>query len=162
MRRYAIKYLAVLAAAGLLGGCGFQLREQAQLLFSAAYVDAPDNSPLGNGLRLSLGGQKKRAMKREDAAVIIRVTRELHSKTILSLSGTGKVSEYRLEYEVEYAAYAAAGTELIAPSQIHLTRDFNYDDNHVLAKETEEATLNRSMEEEALRQTLRRLTYIKP
>jgi LPS-assembly lipoprotein len=55
----------------------------------------------------------------------------------------------------------AAGKELIAPSEILLNRDFSYSDAEILAKEAEEATLIRGMEQEALRQVLRRLSYIK-
>ena len=51
---------------------------------------------------------------------------------------------------------------LIAPARIHLTREFSYNDSEVLAKESEEAALNRAMEQEALRQILRRLSYLKP
>lgn len=160
MRRSAIKFLAILAAASLLAGCGFQLRGQTQLPFTAAYVDAPAGSALGDGLRLALGSQKKLAAKREGAPVRIKLSLETRIKNILSLSGGGKVREYRLEYRVDLSAFDAAGAELLAPSQIHLTREFSYNDDQVLAKETEEAALNRSMEQDALRQTLRRLSFI--
>lgn len=161
MKRSAIKFLAILAVAGLLGGCGFQLRGQAQLPFAAAYVDAPTGSALGEGLRQSLGSQKKLVDKRDGAPVLIKLSAESRSKNILALSGGGKVREFRLEYRVEMSAYDAAGVELIAASPIQLTREFSYNDDQVLAKESEEASLNRGMEQDALRQALRRLSYIK-
>ena len=160
MRRSAIRSLAILAAASLLGGCGFQLRGQAQLPFAAAYVEAPASSGLGEGLRRSLGNQNKLAAQREGAPVRIKLSPETRGKNILSLSGGGKVREYRLEYRVDMSAYDAAGAELLAPSQIHLTREFSYNDDQVLAKESEEAALYRSMEQDALRQVLRRLSFI--
>jgi LPS-assembly lipoprotein len=162
MRRSVIPLLAILATTSLLGGCGFQLRSQSQMPFTAAYVDAPAGSALGDGLRRTLAGQKQMADQREGAPVTIKVSQETRSKNILSLSGSGKVREYRLEYRVQLSAFTAAGAELIGPEEIHLTREFSYDDDHVLAKETEEANLNRGMEQDALRQALRRLTYLKP
>ncbi len=161
MRRSAIKFLVILAATSLLGGCGFQLRGQAQLPFVAAYVDAPAGSALGEGLRQSLIGQKKLAEKKDGAPVLIKLSSETRSKNILSLSGGGKVREFRLEYRVEMSAFDAAGVELIATSPIYLTREFSYNDDLVLAKQSEEASLNRGMEQDALRQALRRLSYIK-
>jgi LPS-assembly lipoprotein len=161
MKRSAIKFLAILAVTALLSGCGFQLRGQAQLPFTAAYVDAPVGSVLGEGLRQALSNQKKLAEKSEGAPVRIKLAGESQQKNILSLSGGGKVREFRLEYRVDLSAYDAAGTELIAPSQIHLTREFSYNDDQVLAKQAEEAALNRSMEQDALRQALRRLSYLR-
>lgn len=161
MRRNAIKYLALLATAGLLAGCGFQLRGQAQLPFAAAYVDAPGGSALGEGLRVALRSQGKLAEKTEGTPVRIQVSAENRQKNILSLSGSGKVREYRLEYRVTLSAVDAAGSVVLAPGQIHLTREFSYNDDQVLAKESEEAALNRSMEQDALRQALRRLSYLK-
>ncbi len=161
MKHGAIKYLAILAAAGVLSGCGFQLRGQAQLPFAAAYVDAPAGSVLGEGLRQSLTSLKKLAAKSEDAPVRIKISPETRGKNILSLSGGGKVREYRLEYQVNLSAFDATGTELIAAAPIHLTREFSYNDDQVLAKESEEAALNRGMEQDALRQALRRLSFIK-
>ncbi|MDP2831722.1 MAG: LPS assembly lipoprotein LptE [Pseudomonadota bacterium] len=161
MRRSAIKFLAILAATSLLGGCGFQLRGLAQLPFVAAYVDAPAGSALGEGLRQSLSSQKKLAEKKDGAPVLIKLSSETRSKNILSLSGGGKVREFRLEYRVEMSAFDAAGVELMAASPIYLTREFSYNDDQVLAKESEEASLHRGMEQDALRQALRRLSYIK-
>lgn len=162
MRRELIKACLGLAAAGLLAGCGFQLRGQAQLPFAAAQVEAARGSALGEGLRQSLRGQGKLAAQGESAPVRIRLDSESREKNILSLSGAGKVREYRLEYRVDLSALDAAGKTLIAPARIHLTREFSYNDSEVLAKESEEAALNRAMEQEALRQILRRLSYLKP
>jgi LPS-assembly lipoprotein len=161
MRRNAIKFLALLATAGLLAGCGFQLRGQAQLPFAAAYIEAPSGSALGEGLRVALRSQGKLAENSEGTPVRIKLSPEDRQKNILSLSGSGKVREYRLEYRVTLSAVNAAGGELLAPNQIHLTREFSYNDDQVLAKESEEAALNRSMEQDALRQALRRLSYLK-
>ncbi len=161
MRRNAIKILALLATAGLLAGCGFQLRGQAQLPFSAAYIDAPGGSALGEGLRVSLRSQGKLAENNAGTPIQIKLSAENRQKNILSLSGSGKVREYRLEYRVTLSAVSAAGSELLTPGLIHLTREFSYNDDQVLAKESEEASLNRSMEQDALRQALRRLSYIK-
>lgn len=160
MKRKLLKTLLVLGAAALLAGCGFQLRGQAQLPFAAAYVEGAEGSGLARSLRATLSSQGKLADKAEGAPVRVRLGNEQRSKNILALSGSGKVKEFRLEYRVTLSAYDAVGKELIVPSEIQLIRDFSYDDQQLLAKEAEEAALNRGMEQDALRQILKRLSYL--
>lgn len=161
MKRSAMQFLLGLALAASVSGCGFQLRGQAQLPFAAAHVEAREGSPLGDALRQNLSYQHKLAAKQDEAPVRIVLTEETRTKDILSLSGGGKVKEYRLGYRVVVSVLDGAGRPLAAPSEILLTRDFTYSDAEVLAKEAEEANLVRAMEQEALRQILRRLSYVK-
>jgi LPS-assembly lipoprotein len=145
----------------LLAGCGFQLRGESQLPFPSAYVEATSASLLAPGLRQTLAAQGKLAASAKDAAVRIRLVDERREKTILSLSGGGKVREYRLHYKVTMQVTDAAGNELIAPVELEQLREYSYDDALILAKEAEEASLNRAMEQETLQQALRRLSYVK-
>ncbi len=164
MRRNILKMFALSAVAGMasnLGGCGFQLRGQALLPFSAAYIEAPEASNVAIALRRSLSHQGKLAKTQADAPVRITLDQESHSKNILALSGGGKVREYRLEYRVRLTVTNVVGVILVEPTEIHLSNDFSYTDAQVLAKEAEEASLNRAMEQDALRQILRRLSYLK-
>lgn len=166
MRRDVVKFLFGLAAASLtltlsLSGCGFQLRGQAALPFSAAFVSAPETSNVGNALRRTLSSQQKLASSQEGAPIRIKLENEAYRKTILALSGGGKVREFRLEYVIQLSVYNASGTALVEPTEILLSNDFSYSDDQVLAKEAEEASLNRSMEQDALRQILRRVSYLK-
>jgi LPS-assembly lipoprotein len=166
MRRDVVKFLFGLAAASLtltlsLSGCGFQLRGQAALPFSAAFVSAPETSNVGNALRRTLSSQQKLASSQEGAPIRIKLENEAYRKTILALSGGGKVREFRLEYVIQLSVYNASGTALVESTEILLSNDYSYSDDQVLAKEAEEASLNRSMEQDALRQILRRISYLK-
>ena len=161
MRRRFLKNLLGMAAIAGLTGCGFQLRGQATLPFKAAFVNAAPTSNVGNALRRALAGQQKLAASVDAAPVRIHLDREAYSKTILALSGGGKVREYRLEYRVWLSVGDAAGKTIVEATEIHLTNDYSYSDAQVLAKEAEESSLNRAMEQDALRQILRRLSYLK-
>jgi LPS-assembly lipoprotein len=125
--------LAGLALAASLAGCGYQLRGQDQLPFDSAFVenraksqDSWDkwernerrptlSSSLAASLRRVLSVQKKLAADAKDAPVRIVLNDESLTKTILALSGGGKVREYRLAYKVTLTVVDAAGKELIAP-----------------------------------------------
>lgn len=165
MREAAIKILLglllVASTAIPLSGCGFQLRGQSLLPFTTAYVEAPEASKVASALRRSLSSQQKLAPTSADAPVHIKLDRESYKKNILALSGGGKVREYRLEYLVQMTVTNVAGVILVEPTEIRLSNDFSYTDAQVLAKEAEEASLNRAMEQDALRQILRRLSYLK-
>jgi LPS-assembly lipoprotein len=160
MRRKALK---LLAAAGLavLAGCGFQLRGQALLPFQAAYVEAAGRSPLAAQLRRQLDLKGKLAERREAADVIIRLTGEKRDKSILSLSGAGKVREYRLNHGVTLVALAPDGSAMLAEADVKQSRDFSYSDEQILAKEAEENMLRKDMDDEIVRQILRRLAFVR-
>lgn len=153
-----------------LAGCGFQLRGQAQLPFESAVVEGGGKArpnelqparfgSLAAHLSQTLAAQNKLAADAKSAQVRILLGNESLTKNILSLSGGGKVKEYRLIYKVTLAVEDAQGKELLAPADIVLTRDFSYSDTEALAKQAEEAGLVRAMEQDALRQVLRRLSY---
>ncbi|GEM_PF-263282 len=153
-------WLVFLAALVLLAGCGFHLRGQADLPFASAYVEAPE-TPLATQLRRSLRAAGRTLTERpEDAQVVIRLTDASRHKSILSLSGGGRVREYRLEYRVGMSVLAPDGRVLLPPSDTHLVRDYTYDESRALAKEQEEIALFQSMEQDALRAMLIRLRFV--
>ena len=161
MQSLLIKYVSVLMAVVWLAGCGFQLRGEALLPFERAYVVASDSSGFAPLLRKALAAQGKLAEQAKGAPVIITLADEQRAKDILSLSGGGKVREYRLTYSVTLRVANAEGEPLAAPISLQQIREFTYGDSLALAKEGEEAALKRAMEQEALRQALRRLSYLK-
>lgn len=163
MRREAFTAWIVLLAGLTLAGCGFHLRGQSLLPFASAYVEAQPGSSLAPLLTQSLRVNGKQVADTPAMAeVTVRLEREIRGKEILSLSGGGKVREFRLSQRVTLSAYDRGGRVLLAPTDLILTRDMSYDDAQALAKEAEEAQLMRDMEQEMLRQILRRLAYAKP
>ncbi len=164
MRREALRTLCGLLALGLLAaGCGFQLRGQARLPFESAFIEAPPGSLMATQLTRYLRSAGKQVTATpERAQVRINIDREEKRKDILSLSGTGKVREYRLRYQLSLSALNSAGMEVLVPIQLVTTRAFSYDDTQVLAKEAEEARLQQDMDQEMLHQVLRRLAFATP
>lgn len=177
MRRQVLKWMAAAALGTAFQGCGFKLRGAASLPFASAYVDSAEAvlttsgnatshstqriaSQLAPLLRNYLQSTQKLATTREGAAIIINLVNEAREKTILTLSGSGKVREYRLTHRVRVSAVDSSGREVLAPSLLQLNRDFSYSDEQIMAKEAEEAVLHKEMEQDLLRQILRRLGYV--
>ncbi len=147
----------------LLSGCGFQLRGAASLPFDTLYVQAPIGSPFAVQLRrVIIAGSSTRVVNaaKEAAATLVVVT-ELREKSILSLSGGGRVREFQLRYRMSYRMLDKNALETLPVTEIVLTRDFSFNDQDTLSKESEEALLFRDMQNDAVQQLVRRLQVVR-
>jgi LPS-assembly lipoprotein len=151
--------LVSVAAALLLAGCGFQLRGAATLPFDTLYVQAPQSSLFANQLRRVIGaGSRTRITNNPaDAEATLQVLNELREKEILSLSAGGRVRELQLRYRVQYQVYDKNKALISPPAEIVLRRDYSFNDQEQLSKESEEALLYRDMQTDAVQQLVRRL-----
>jgi LPS-assembly lipoprotein len=155
-----------LALMATLSACGFKLRgsDGYNLPFHTIYVGFPETSPLGAELRRNLRSLDGLtiATNPKDAEALLDVVSENRGKTILSLNSQGRVREYLLTYTLVFRVRNAAGVELLAPTEIALKRNIAFNEDAVLAKESEEALLIRDMQTDLVQQILRRLAAIKP
>jgi LPS-assembly lipoprotein len=143
----------------LLAACGFQLRGAASLPFETVHIQATSGSQFANQLRrvITNGSQTRVVDNPKEAQATVQLLDEAREKTILSLSGGGRVREYQLRYRVSYRLVGRDNRESIARTEIALSRDLSYNDNDTLSKESEEALLYRDMQTDAVSQMLRQL-----
>ena len=155
----AMRHLLISALLLTLAGCGFQLRGAANLPYETLYVAAAPSSTFATQMRrtVSSGSQTKVVNNPKEAQATLHILGEAREKTILSLSGGGRVREYQLIYHVSYRVTDKDNRELRAPTQIRLHRDFSFNDSDLLSKESEEALLYRDMQTDAVNQLLRQL-----
>jgi LPS-assembly lipoprotein len=141
-----------------LAGCGFHLRGAADLPFASVYVPSATS---GIGLDLArnirAGTNVKLVDDAKQADAIVELTGETRGKEILSLTGTGRVREFRLRYRVGFRVHDGKGNEFVPQSTLELTRDVTFNDSQVLAKESEEQLLYRDMQSDMVQQIMRRL-----
>ncbi|WP_332876625.1 LPS-assembly lipoprotein LptE [Massilia sp. S19_KUP03_FR1] len=158
--------LCMMVLAATLTACGFHLRgsEGYNLPFHTIYLGFPDNSPLGAELRRNLRGLDGLTVvtTAKGAEAQVDVVSETRGKTILSLNSQGRVREYLLTYTFVFKVRNGAGVELLGPTEIALKRNIAFNEDAVLAKESEEALLIRDMQTDLVQQVLRRLAAIKP
>ncbi len=161
----AILIAPVLMLALLLGACGFHLRGQSAfaLPFQTLYVRSDnEHAPFIAELKRAIEANSVQITDAPDQAQLtLHIVSEIKDKQILSLSGGGRVREYRLQYRISLRAYDLKQQDWLAPEEITLRRDFSYDDTQVLAKEQEEAMLYQNMRGDAVQQVLRRLNHAK-
>jgi LPS-assembly lipoprotein len=158
VRREAIKLILGGLALLTASGCGFQLRGSHAIPYRSIYVDAPRDSGAARQLASALRSQGIVVPdSAKDAEVVLKLFEEKKTRSILSLSGGGRVREYRLNYTLSYSLTGKDGREIFPAATILSSRDFTYDDNQYLAKTAEENFLYRDLQDDAVQQILRRL-----
>lgn len=147
----------------LASGCGFRLRgqEQKPLAFTSLYINGDASSPVTSALMRNFQNHRtvRLVSDPKTAQATLNVLADAREKVILALSGGGKVREFELRHRVSFRV-ASGDQELIAPSEILITRSYTFSDDLVLAKETEEAVLYRDMLDDAVQQIMRRLEAV--
>lgn len=148
----------------LAAGCGFQLRRLEGMPFSSLYIDAPAGSPVAERIGAALKASRPTQLvaSAAEAEAVLKIEREERSKAILSLSGAGRVIEYRVGLVLVYSIIGKNKELLAEPETIELSRDMIYDDTDVLAKSAEERLLYRDMEANAALRIIRRMQAARP
>ena len=142
----------------LLAGCGFQLRGVADVPFESLYVpNATSGIALDLKRNIQAGTRVQVVDDAKSAEAVMHFTEETRQKEILSLTGTGRVREFQLRYQLVFRVHDGKGAEYVAPTTLLLTRDMSFSDAEVLAKEAEEQLLFRDMQADMVQQMLRRL-----
>ena len=150
----ALAALLILA----LAGCGFHLRGTAPGPFQTIYIpNAKSGIALDLKRSLEAGTNAKVVDDARGADAIFELSQEAREKIILSLTGTGRVREFRLAYRVNFRVHDGKGGEYVPMSLVTLSRDVTYNDAEILAKEAEEQLLFRDMQSDMVQQVMRRL-----
>ncbi|HYR34450.1 MAG TPA: LPS assembly lipoprotein LptE [Burkholderiales bacterium] len=145
----------------VLAACGFQLRGTATVPFHTLYIPGATG---GIALELKRNIQAGTSAKVVDdpkaADAILELSSENREKVILSLTGTGRVREFRLLYRVSFRVHDGKGSDYLPTSVVQLTREVTYNDAEILAKEAEEQLLFRDMQSDMVQQVMRRLASV--
>ncbi len=164
---------ALLLVAGfllLISGCGFQLRGKAGAELPASLavlrvslidndsVNAPLLVDVRNALRNQAGVKLADSSDTKSPQLILFGERS--TSRVLSVSTSGKVSAYLLDYQVSFKVIAANGKQIGKVQTIRQQRDYTFNPLNVLAKEREERFLARELRRGAVQQLLRRLTLL--
>jgi LPS-assembly lipoprotein len=161
-RRRLLGATVALAATQLLAGCGFRLRGQQPLAFATIHLGTSMHTGMGARLarQIRASGSTEVVDDPAQAEVRLQILRDDLTREILSLTGAGKVREYQLTREFTFQLVDRNGTVLIPPTQLLAMRDYTFEDERILAKEQEEDLLRTDMQDELVRQLLRRLAAV--
>lgn len=143
---------------GLLTACGYHLRGSIALpaalknmyVFGAA---GSLHSELQAVMRASDG---KLAASPNDAGLVIKVLKEDFRRRVLSVGSTGKSSEVELNYYLRFQFYDNQENPLLDEQTIEISREFFNDQTALLAKENEEAMIQKEIYRQAVRMLMSR------
>jgi len=149
----------------VLGGCGFQLRGQAELPpeLSRIFIQTSNPtrvtiSPLGRALGSSLAANGVSVVDSpEQADAVLRILDENLNRRTLATGPDGSTREYALNYSVAYSLVGADDQVLLEPNRLTLTRDVLYDEADVLGRSEGEDIVLNDMISDAAYSIIRRL-----
>ncbi len=155
------------AAAALLAGCGFQLRQTGDFPFKTLYANFPTTSPLGIELSRQLRATGRielltEAAQAQQAEVVLDILQEQRQRVVVGVNAAGQVRELQLRLTVRFRLRTPEGVEWVEPLELYQQRDLSFTETAALSKEVEEAMLNRDMQNDIVQQIVRRLARVKP
>lgn len=154
----------LVAAAGsiALAACGFRLRGPRALPFDTLFIGGAVDPELQHLIerRILASGSTRLTGAREAAAATLELLGAGREKTIIGLSGAGKVREYEFSQSLRFRLTARDGRELVPETILAATREATWNDAAILAKDQEEALLFADMHDELVRQLMRRLEAV--
>lgn len=164
--RFPTTTLLALVLAVALAGCGFHLRGagSSAIPYKSLYIALPESAEVRIWLERYVRsvGTTQISDDAKHAEATFQQLSDTREKSILSVNAQGRVREYRLQMSYRFRLVNAKGQELVAPTEVVLTRDISYDDSNVLAKDLEEGLLWRDMNNDLVNQIMRRLSILKP
>jgi LPS-assembly lipoprotein len=155
---------ALAGLAGMLAGCGFELKRAPELRFrTLQLVGFAPRSPLAAELRADIDASTttKVVDSAAQAEVVLEALTDAREKSVVAATAVGQVTEFQLRARFRFRLRTAAGKELIPPSEIVQSRDLSYTESAALAKEQEEAGLYRAMQSDIASQVMRRLASVR-
>ena len=158
-----IRRHAIVLAGAALSACGFELRRAPELNFrTVQLIGFKPHSPLADELRQSIGSSQTTTVVEAaaQAQVQLEALADARDKSVVASTATGQVREIQVRARLTFRLRTPAGKELIAPTEIALSRDMSYSESVALAKEQEEALLYRAMQSDIVAQVMRRLAAV--
>ena len=93
--------------------------------------------------------------------MVVQALQDSRERAVVASTGAGQVREFQLRVRLQWRASTPQGRELIAPSEILLTRDLSYSEAVALAKEREAEQLYAAMDDDIATQVVHRLSRLK-
>ncbi len=159
LRRIPLLFACICAL--MLAGCGFHPRAELALpsdLGPVKVVASDPYSPLGDSLSRTLTRAGATPAAASDPKVAtLRVVSETWAEGPLSIDSLSHVREYIVTYTVKFSFAAADNSDLVPLQEVHLQRDYTYDDSHALGASEEQSTIREEMQRDMAASIIRRI-----
>lgn len=158
--------LIFIALSLLNAGCGYTLRESAELplALKTMQLETRDgNSEMARALRRSLTNSGVTLIdETKDGVFILGLGREQDSEKVLSLNSNARAGEYELRMRISFQLVSSEEDFIIPPEILSLRKVYLADPNNAVAKQEEAELIKEEMRTELANQVLRRLESLDP
>jgi LPS-assembly lipoprotein len=163
LRRIAL-FVAIIAIAALLSGCGFHLRGEAQLPpgMERVYVDSSDPlGPLKRNLEKALerSGAKVET-KSGDGIAEVKLGAVSLAPVVRSVSANARVNEFTMLYHLELSITDASGKVLLPKQVVEKSRIFTFDQTQAIGTGAEQDEIKKEMERDMVQVVLRKVESV--
>jgi LPS-assembly lipoprotein len=156
-----IKWITLLITLLFIGGCGYHLRQAAQLPASISPIiinGIDQSSALGRELTHRLESDTVQlTSNRAEANTMLNISGYKRQNRTMSVDETGKVAQTELKHTLTFSLIAASGEVLVPAQSVVVTRDYINTEQQKLGKVTEAGQLAEGMQQELARQVITRI-----
>ncbi len=156
------KKIIVIVTAFLLNACGYHMRGTTDLPINLKSVFVEGGSaPLRDQFKQILKSSSGQlADSRKDVGIVIKVSNENFNRRVLSLSSRGKSNEFELEYRLDYEFTNANDAPLMERQTVNVRREYYNDQQYMIDKDNEEATILNEMYQQAVQTMINRARIV--
>ena len=156
-----IKWITLLITLLFIGGCGYHLRQAAQLPASISPIIISGIGPhtdLYEEMAHRLKSDTVQLTKeRSEAKTMLKISSYKRQNRTMSVDETGKVAQTELRHTLAFSLISASGEVLVPAQSIVVTRDYINTEQQKLGKVTEAGQLAEGMQQELARQIITRI-----
>jgi LPS-assembly lipoprotein len=135
-----------------LSACGYHLRGQIELpeQMKAVYLQGASQPLFEKFASLLRAGQAELVDAREKAGVIVKISKDRVTRRTLSLSETGRATEFEIYYELFYQLETPDGKPISDEQRLELSRAYFNDQVDILGRENEERVIRDELYRQAV------------
>ena len=160
----SLRLITVLLSLALLcTGCGFQLRENADLppqMARTQLVIDDEYSLLARRVRVMLEQSGVQFVVGDQASAILEIPVNKMATDVLTIGDNARVREYRVSLTVRFRLVAADGTELLGWQSLSQSREISFNEQRILAGSREQEYLEKELAETLSRMLISRLESV--
>ena len=149
--------------APLLGGCGFQLRDKADLPPEMAYTQMVVKDPystLARRVQTLLEQNGVTFVSGSQATAILEIPVNEATTSILTIADNARVREYRVSHVVQFRLLDAGGNEMLTMQTLRQSREISFDEQKILASSREQEYLQEDLAQDLARLVVSRLESV--
>lgn len=153
-------FVSLLSLSLVCAGCGFQLRENAELppqMAKTKMVIDDEYSPFARRLKVILEQSGVQFVNADQATAFLEIPVNRVATDVLTIGDNARVREYRISHTIRFRLIEADGKELLGWQNLRQAREISFNEQRILAGSREQEYLEKELAETLSRLLVSRL-----